>query len=41
LGVTPFLQSETGAVTIDLTQSAATLSGFMNAQRMVGCLPKN
>jgi competence protein ComEC len=34
-GVTPFLQSATGAVTIDLSQSGAILSGFVNGQRLV------
>jgi ComEC/Rec2-related protein len=32
--VTPFLQSATGAVTIDLTQSRVTLSGFVNSQQL-------
>jgi ComEC/Rec2-related protein len=36
MGVTPFLQSETGAVTIDLTPSRTTLSGFMNRQHLAG-----
>jgi ComEC/Rec2-related protein len=34
-GVTPFLQSGAGAVTIDLSQSRATLTGFANNQRLV------
>ncbi len=34
-GVTPFLQSATGAVTIDLSQSRVTLSGFVNGQHLV------
>jgi beta-lactamase superfamily II metal-dependent hydrolase len=33
--VTPFLQSDTGAVTIDVTQSGVTLSGFINGQHLV------
>ncbi len=33
--VTPFLQSDTGAVTIDLTQSSVTVSGFINGQHLV------
>jgi competence protein ComEC len=35
LGVTPVLQSAAGAVTIDLSQSHVTLSGFANGQRLV------
>jgi len=34
-GVTPFLQSDAGAVTIDLSHSRATISGFMNGQCLV------
>jgi ComEC/Rec2-related protein len=33
-GVTPFLQSATGAVTIDLSQSRATISAFATNQRL-------
>jgi competence protein ComEC len=33
-GVTPFLQSDSGAVTIDLTQSAISVAGFVNGQRL-------
>jgi len=33
-GATPFLQSDTGAVTIDLSQSGASLFGFMNGQHL-------
>lgn len=35
-GITPFLQSDTGGVTIDLSQSGVTVSGFVNRQRVVG-----
>jgi ComEC/Rec2-related protein len=34
-GVTPFLQSATGAVIIDLSQSRVVLSGFVNNQHLV------
>ena len=34
LGVTPYLQSEAGAVTIDLSQSGISISGFANGQRL-------
>lgn len=34
-GVTPLLQSDTGAVTIDLSQSRAGVSGFLNGQHLV------
>jgi ComEC/Rec2-related protein len=40
-GVTPFLQSETGAVTLALTKSRLTLSTFINGQRWVRTLSKN
>ncbi len=33
-GVTPFLQSDTGAVTIDIDHSGCTVTGFMNGQRL-------
>jgi beta-lactamase superfamily II metal-dependent hydrolase len=34
LGVTPYLQSEAGAVTIDLSQTGISISGFANGQRL-------
>jgi len=34
-GVTPFLQSDTGAVVIDFSRSRASVSGFVNGQRLV------
>jgi ComEC/Rec2-related protein len=40
-GVTPFLQSATGAVTMDLTQSRATISGFVNNQRLTKNVSRN
>ncbi len=40
-GVTPFLQSATGAVTIEVSQSRATLAGFVNDQRLDKTIPRN
>ena len=34
-GVVPFLQSETGAVTIDLSASQVSVTGFVNGQHLV------
>jgi ComEC/Rec2-related protein len=34
-GAIPFLQSDTGAVTIDLSQSAISVTGFANNQRLL------
>jgi ComEC/Rec2-related protein len=39
-GVTPFLQGDSGAVIVDVTQSRVMISGFMNGQRLVHSLPK-
>ena len=38
-GVTPFLQSETGAVTLDLTKTRLTLSTFLTNQHLVKTVP--
>ena len=35
MGVTPFLQTDTGAVTIDLDHSSCALTGYMNGQRLM------